>query len=118
MRFDAQVDRANISFHHISSGISIGPKVQRTSKVSQKLVVLPSEPQTRPLTDDHAPADHHRSEGERMSKEEREKNGYRRLTAYSVAEGYRSKALAAFLKREHGVSPRVFDEAIYAVRSM
>ena len=94
---------------------SLAPKTQRTSKVSQKLVVLPSEPQTRPLADEAAPPAHHRSDGERMSKEEREQSSYRRLTAYSTAEGYRSKALAAFLKREHGVSPRVFDEAIYAV---
>jgi hypothetical protein len=25
------------------------------------------------------------------------------------------KLLSAFLKREHGVAPRVFDEAVYAV---
>ena len=50
-----------------------------------------------------------------MGKEERENEGYPRLTAYCIAEGFRSKALAAFLKREHGVNPRVFDEAIYAV---
>jgi uncharacterized Rmd1/YagE family protein len=50
-----------------------------------------------------------------MSKEERERHGYNRLTAYSVAEGYRAKAVAPFLKREHGVKPRVFDEAMYAV---
>lgn len=83
--------------------------------MSQKLVVLPSEPQTKPLTDEAAPQDHHRSEGERMSRDERERHGYSRMTAYCVAEGYRAKALAPFLKREHGVSPRVFDEAIYAV---
>lgn len=52
-----------------------------------------------------------------MSKDERERNGYSRMTAYTVAEGYRAKALAPFLKREHRVSPRVFDEAIYAVRA-
>ncbi|KAF8342822.1 uncharacterized protein EI90DRAFT_3115358 [Cantharellus anzutake] len=91
-------------------GLRVGPKVQRTSKVSQKLVELPLEPQTGPLTD----VPHHRSEAERMSTEEREQQGYPRLTAYCIAEGFRSKALAAFLKREHGVSPRVFDEAIYA----
>lgn len=78
-------------------------------------MVLPSEPQTRPLTEGAAPHEHARSEGERLSKEEREKHGYNRLVAYSVAEGFRAKALAAFLKREHGVTPRVFDEAIYAV---
>lgn len=50
-----------------------------------------------------------------MSKDERERHGYSRMVAYSVAEGYKAKAVAPFLKREHGVRPRVFDEAIYAV---
>jgi len=50
-----------------------------------------------------------------MGKDERERHGFRRMTAYSVTEGYRLKAVAPFLKREHGVKPRVFDEAMYAV---
>lgn len=108
----------------------------RTTKTSQKLVVLPSEPQTAPLPDElqpgrgdaddqgpprapgplpHPKHHDHRSEGERMTKEERQRAGYRRLTAYCVAEGLRLKLLLAYLKREHGVSPRVFDEAVYAV---
>ncbi|KAG8933374.1 hypothetical protein FRC03_000514 [Tulasnella sp. 419] len=102
-------------------------KTQRTSKTSQKLVVLPSEPQTRPLPDElrtdgqvSAPGavthtHEHRSEGEKMGKEERQRAGFKRLTAYCVAGGFRMKLLAAFLKREHGVQPRTFDEAIYAV---
>ncbi|KAG9010582.1 hypothetical protein FRB93_003850 [Tulasnella sp. JGI-2019a] len=105
--------------------------VQRTTKTSQKLVVLPSEPQTAPLPtdllDDGAassappPPKHvqehyeRRSEGERMSKSERERAGYRRLTAYSISEAFRTKLLLAFLKREHAVVAKVFDEAIYAV---
>ncbi|KIO21237.1 hypothetical protein M407DRAFT_80599, partial [Tulasnella calospora MUT 4182] len=109
---------------------------QRTTKTSQKLVVLPSEPQTAPLPEElqpgrgdaddlgpprasgplpHPKHHEHRSEGERMTKEERQRAGYRRLTAYCVAEGFRLKLLLAYLKREHGVSPRVFDEAIYAL---
>lgn len=108
---------------------------QRTTKTSQKLVVLPSEPQTAPLPESLQPgrgddedlgpprasgplqSKHHelRSEGERMTKAERQRAGYRRLTAYCVAEGFRLKLLLAYLKREHGVSPRVFDEAVYAV---
>ncbi|KAG8881582.1 hypothetical protein FRB98_004244 [Tulasnella sp. 332] len=105
---------------------------QRTTKVSQKLVVLPSEPQTAPfpvdLAEDSVPSNEHppppkhvqehyerRSEGERMTKSERQRAGYRRLTAYSVGEGFRTKLLLAFLKREHAVVARVFDEAIYAV---
>ena len=57
----------------------------------------------------------HKSAGERMSKEQREKAGYRRITAYCLAEGFRMKLLASFLKREHNVRPRVYDEAMYVV---
>lgn len=152
------------------------PKHQRTTKTSQKLVVLPSAPQTKPLskqlvlldeeqeTSDDAAHPHgilppkraqkaqrnrssakggiprpriqepdseevhedtshpsqmrirdYKSSAERMSKEERKKAGYKRITAYCIAEGLRMKELAGFLKREHNVLPRVFDEAIYAV---
>ncbi|EKM58047.1 uncharacterized protein PHACADRAFT_139625 [Phanerochaete carnosa HHB-10118-sp] len=100
------------------------PKAQRTSKTTQKLVLLPSAPQTRPLLPDEDEELQHgyetdrgvrdvKSEGERMSKVEREKAGYKRMTAYCVAEGFRMKLLASFLKREHNTQPRVFDEAMY-----
>ncbi|EJU02183.1 DUF155-domain-containing protein [Dacryopinax primogenitus] len=94
------------------------PKVPgRTSKTSQKLVELPEDVQTAPVPSTSPPPPEHeaRSEGERMSKEQRERAGFKRITAYATAESYRSRALIAFLKREHGVTPRVFDEAIYAV---
>ncbi|GJE96559.1 DUF155-domain-containing protein [Phanerochaete sordida] len=100
------------------------PKAQRTSKTTQKLVLLPSAPQTKPLlADDDEELQHGyetdrgvrdiKSEGERMSKVEREKAGYKRMTAYCVAEGFKMKLLASFLKREHNAQPRVFDEAMY-----
>ena len=103
-------------------------KTQRTSKTTQKLVVLPSAPQTKPPppeadTDEEQLHGYetdrgvreHKSTGERMSKEQREKAGYRRITAYCLAEGFRMKLLASFLKREHNVRPRVYDEAMYVV---
>ncbi|KII87615.1 hypothetical protein PLICRDRAFT_42122 [Plicaturopsis crispa FD-325 SS-3] len=100
-------------------------KAQRTSKTSQKLVVLPSAPQTKPLRDELEDEIHgyetdagvreHKSAAERMSKEQRKRAGFRRLTAYCVAEEFRMKLLAGFLKREHNVLPRVFDEAVYAM---
>lgn len=88
-------------------------------------MLLPSAPQTKPLLADEDEELQHgyetdrgvrdvKSEGERMSKVEREKAGYKRLTAYCVAEGFKMKLLASFLKREHNTQPRVFDEAIYA----
>ncbi|KAG6918387.1 hypothetical protein DXG01_014788 [Tephrocybe rancida] len=103
---------------------SAGPKAQRTSKTSQKLVVLPSAPQTRPLfTDDEDLTLGHETDGvrelksqaERMSKEQREDAGFKRITAYCVAESFKTRLLASFLKREHNVAPRIFDEALYAV---
>ncbi|PCH35243.1 DUF155-domain-containing protein [Wolfiporia cocos MD-104 SS10] len=105
--------------------VSGAPKAQRSSKTTQKLVLLPSAPQTKPLPpeveDEEAlhgyETDHgvreQKSAGERMSKEQREKAGYRRITAYCVADGFKMKLLASFLKREHNVQPRVFDEAMY-----
>ncbi|TEB34374.1 DUF155-domain-containing protein [Coprinellus micaceus] len=148
------------------------PKHQRTTKTSQKLVVLPSAPQTKPLakqlvlldeeqeTSDDATHPHgmlppkrpqkrtsakgriprsrvqepeseetqedpshpskmrirdYKSLAERMTKEERKKEGYKRITAYCIGEGLKMKDLAGFLKREHNVLPRVFDEAMYAM---
>ncbi|KDQ58708.1 hypothetical protein JAAARDRAFT_176772 [Jaapia argillacea MUCL 33604] len=103
-------------------------KAQRTSKTSQKLVVLPSAPQTRPLPQDDYDGDvlgyetdagyivrDYKNEGERMSKEQRKKKGFKRITAYCVCEGLKMKLLASFLKREHNVLPRVFDEAMYVM---
>lgn len=56
-----------------------------------------------------------KSEAERMTKEQRKEAGYKRLTAYCVAEAFKMKLLASYLKREHNVGPRIFDEALYAV---
>lgn len=112
---------------HPSKTTALNPKLSRTSKTSQRHVLLPSEAQTKPLPDEEeqltdledrdiaAGRRPSRTIGERLTKDERERAGYARLTAYSVAGGITKKLLAAFLKREHAVLPRVFDEAIYAV---
>lgn len=106
--------------------VSGAPKAQRSSKTAHKLVLLPSAPQTKPLPPeddeevlhgyetDYGVRDQ-KSAGERMSKEQREKAGFKRITAYCVADGFKMKLLASFLKREHNVQPRVFDEAMYVV---
>ncbi|KAH7910268.1 hypothetical protein BJ138DRAFT_1153293 [Hygrophoropsis aurantiaca] len=101
------------------------PKAQRTSKTTQKLVVLPSAPQTKPLIADNeddflgyerdAGVREYKSDAERMSKEQRKRAGFKRITAYCIAEAFKSKLLASFLKREHNVHPRVFDEALYVM---
>ncbi|EIM19865.1 DUF155-domain-containing protein [Wallemia mellicola CBS 633.66] len=101
----------------------------RTSKVTQKHVLLPDEIQTRPLPYEEArrpPTNIEQQQqqeevearfrlAERMSKEERENEGHHRLTAYAVGERYKMKSLAAFSKREHGAWARQYDEAIYTV---
>ncbi|EIN08273.1 DUF155-domain-containing protein [Punctularia strigosozonata HHB-11173 SS5] len=111
------------------------PKAQRTSKTSQKLVLLPSAPQTKPLprvnehgfneeegddelgyeTDAGVRVRDYKNQGERMSKSERKKAGFRRITAYCIAEALKMKLLAGFLKREHNVVPRIYDEAVYVM---
>ncbi|KAK7678141.1 hypothetical protein QCA50_018934 [Cerrena zonata] len=112
------------SINPVSAG---APKVQRTSKTQQKLVFLPTAPQTKPLPEeDEGELLHHgfetdtgvrdiKSEGERMNKEQRKKAGYKRITAYCVAEGFKMKVMSSFFKREHNVQPRMFDEAMYVM---
>ena len=113
----------------IAGAVSADGKAQRTTKTSQKLVVLPSEPQTKPLPGEMVEGGEDtlvtskgvhesKSEGERMSKVERNRAGFKRLTAYCVSESLRTKLLAAFLKREHNVVPRIFDEALYVVSAI
>ncbi|KAH7919043.1 DUF155-domain-containing protein [Leucogyrophana mollusca] len=108
------------------SGLTTGaPKAQRTSKTTQKLVVLPSAPQTKPLVADEeddflgyerdAGVREYKSDAERMTKEQRKRAGFKRITAYCVSESFKMKLLASFLKREHNVHPRVFDEALYVM---
>lgn len=119
------------------NAVAGAPKTQRTSKTTQKLVLLPTAPQTRPLPieqeDEGADGEGADGDGwlhgyetdggvrdtksvaERMTKAQREAAGYSRLTAYCVAKGLEMKLLASFLKREHNVKPRVFDEAMYVV---
>lgn len=112
----------------------VAGKPLRTSKTTEKLVLLPSAPQTKPLLvtpgygypvaeeedvlgyeTDAGLVREYKSAAERMTKDQREKAGYNRITAYCLAEGMKMKLLAGFLKREHNVQPRVFDEAMYVV---
>jgi uncharacterized Rmd1/YagE family protein len=109
------------------ASVSVTAPGGRSSKTSQKLVVLPSAPQTKPLEPPPEDDDElgyetdagrvrsHKSEGERLNKEQRRRRGCKRITAYFIAEALKMKALAGFLRREHNVIPRIFDEAMYAV---
>jgi len=105
------------------------PAAQRTSKTHQRLVELPSDAQTRPFptegdeddaihgyeTDAGERVREHKTAAERMTKAERRRAGCRRITAYWLADRFQMKLLANFLKREHNVVPRSFDEALYVV---
>ncbi|KAG9313527.1 hypothetical protein JVU11DRAFT_5854 [Chiua virens] len=109
-------------------------KPLRTSKTTEKLVLLPSAPQTKPLLvppaagypgapeedvlgyeTDAGLVREYKSAAERMTKDQREKASYNRITSYCLAEELKMKLLAGFLKREHNVQPRLFDEAIYVM---
>ncbi|TFK72099.1 DUF155-domain-containing protein [Pluteus cervinus] len=127
----ATVRRSSVSGLAMASRATTGQKsFQRTSKTSQKLVELPSDPQTKPFAAQEEDDDlvygretegerglirEYKSPAERMSKDQRKQAGYKRLTAYCVAEGLKMKTLAPFLKREHNVAPRVYDEALYVM---
>lgn len=108
------------------AGLTSGPIAQRSSKTTHKLVVLPSAPQTRPFSADiendltlghetDGGVREYKSQAERMTKDQRKDAGFKRITVYCVAESFRMKLLSSFLKREHNVSPRAFDEALYVV---
>ena len=47
-----------------------------------------------------------------MSREERQKAGFKQITAYFIVESFRMKLLVLFLHREHNVLLRVFDECL------
>ncbi|KAH8987844.1 DUF155-domain-containing protein [Lactarius akahatsu] len=121
---------ASITAPLVSSqtGSTKPPAAQRTSKTHQRLVELPSDPQTRPLPTEGGEDDaihgyetdagvvrENKSAAERMTKAERRRAGCRRITAYWLADGFRMKLLANFLKREHNVVPRSFDEVLYVM---
>ena len=123
--------RPSVSGVALTNPVTGAAKTQRTSKTTQKLVVLPTAPQTKPLPpeieEDEDPLHGYetdqgfreqKSAGERMSKDQREKAGFRRITAYCLAEAFKMKLLASFLKREHNVKPRVYDEAMYVVSAL
>ncbi|CAG8499434.1 2707_t:CDS:2 [Acaulospora colombiana] len=105
----------------------------RTTKTSQKLVLLPEEtgapaPMATLIEDLSDAAEtpitpsvsqpifdfYERTDAERMNKEVRNDAKYPRVTAYCTAEGYYLGVLMEFLKKEHNVQPKRYDECVYA----
>ncbi|KAG7756579.1 hypothetical protein KL911_001381 [Ogataea haglerorum] len=108
----------------------------RTSKTSQKLVLIPDNDQVpysvdgdeasllrgqdvgeETTTDNIFNSSHVRTRAEKLSKEQRA-NVYPRVTAYLIAEGFNLKLTSKFLSKHHMVSPRMYDEALYVAYSL
>ncbi|KAG0048499.1 hypothetical protein BGZ83_006562 [Gryganskiella cystojenkinii] len=109
----------------------------RTTKVSQKLVLLPEDQEEEDEDDETSEgiySDQHvdfrgdveyrpRRRGlhgrapthsELLTKEQRNAKGLARVVAYCTADGYDHKRLSVYLRTNHGVHPRLYDEALYA----
>ena len=107
----------------------------RSTKVSEKLVLLPETAQSEaeleekadyaedndaaPERDDEESlrrtgAMRGKSYAERMSKSRRAEK-LARVTAYCTAQAYKLKATAAFLKNHHGARTKLYDDCLYAV---
>lgn len=107
----------------------------RSTKVSEKLVLLPETAQSEadleekadyaedndaaPERDDEESmrktgAMKGKSYAERMSKSRRGEK-LARVTAYCTAQAYKLKATAAFLKKYHGARTKLYDDCLYAV---
>lgn len=95
----------------------------RTSKNSQRLVMIPDElgMQHSPHRIDSPPLSGEsrtatsmiqRSRAELMPKEARAKE-FSRVTAYYICEEFNLEALSDFLAKNHEVKPRLYDEALY-----
>lgn len=107
---------------------------QRTSKTSQKLVLIPEDsssdeehlildlqqerarqPSPRRRPDSMLPSmvqEIERLRAELMLKEERA-HEFSRTTAYFMCEEFNLLAVSKFLKQHHGVRPRLYEEALY-----
>lgn len=94
----------------------------RTSKNSQRLVLIPDEMgaahsphriDSPPILGDvRAPPMIQRSRAELMPKESRAKE-FSRVTAYYICEEFNLEALLDFVEKNHEVKPRLYDEALY-----
>jgi uncharacterized Rmd1/YagE family protein len=117
-----------------------GPKIAqqnvlgRSTKVSEKLVLIPEaaaeeegsdeevqrDDESRPLNDSEFDVLKKRggirgkSYAERLPKVERAQQ-LARVTAYCTAQGYKTKATATFVKDMHGAKTKLYDDCLYTV---
>ena len=131
-----------------SGGPGIGARVAqqnvpgRSTKVSEKLVLIPETVNEKEDSDDDTPEFGERirvgdeeqaplkdaerdvlkkrggvrgkSYAERLPKAKRAEK-LARVTAYCTAEGYKTKATAAFVKDKHGAKTKLYDDCLYTV---
>ncbi|ROT42305.1 DUF155-domain-containing protein [Sodiomyces alkalinus F11] len=133
---------------HIQSRIGQQNIPSRTSKISQKLVLLPETIDERRSSDEEEPDSdaaklakrHEDDEGRPLNDDELEilkkKGGVRgksyaerlpkferkekiaRLTAYCTAQSYKMKSTGEFLRKKHGAKTKLYDDCLYAVYSL
>ncbi|EDK36315.2 hypothetical protein PGUG_00413 [Meyerozyma guilliermondii ATCC 6260] len=98
----------------------------RTSKTSQKLVLIPeqqrytSPPPPMALSSQISPelqTQIQRSRAELMSKEDRQ-HEFNRMTAYYICEQFNIEAVSKFLAQNHEVKPRLYDESLFVPYSL
>ena len=107
----------------------------RSTKVSEKLVLLPETAQTDSEIEEKGDYDEENDAApERDDEEAMRKTGGRkgksyaerlpksrraeklaRVTAYCTAEAYKLKSTAAFLKKHHGARTKLYDDCLYTV---
>ncbi|CAI4451885.1 BDN_1c_G0017480.mRNA.1.CDS.1 [Saccharomyces cerevisiae] len=104
----------------------INPLPPRTSKTSQKLVLIPEDDnlnhfQTLPTNalDRQRPkvGSLKSTSFDRLPRYSKEKS-MARITAYNVADGFNLNQLYKFLQETHEVSPRLYDECLYVAYTL
>jgi uncharacterized Rmd1/YagE family protein len=127
-------DQRPVNLHRTPSGKPLDPKLRgivpphlpaRTTKVSQKLVLLPEvksvdevlegfrKEEGAPPTDAEL-AQSGKTYAESLPKAWRGEK-IPRVTAYGVAQGYKMKLTAEFLKEKHGARTKLYDDCLYVV---
>lgn len=114
------------SLHRSESQRTKPAQPLRSTKLSQKLVLFPNADNPAVHEDEEyldggsnqVPLDIHvsgsRTIAERMTKDQRDFANLPRVSAYCTAEAYDMKQLSEFLRHQHYVSPRLYDECLYA----
>ncbi|QLG74618.1 hypothetical protein HG535_0G05010 [Zygotorulaspora mrakii] len=100
----------------------INPLPPRTSKTSQKLVLIPEDASDgrESITGSFGKKKSTTSlkvHNDR-SVSSRKEHKLARITAYNVAEGLNLKLMSKFLKTTHEVSPRLYDECLYVAYTL